>query len=386
MSRKFSIFSVLVILAMLLAACGGGTTPAANDTGADNMANDAANDSADTANNGGEVAEGGEAPQPAAQTGESILDRVKARGSVVCGARTDLLGFGYLDADGNNVGFDADLCRAVAAVVLGDANAVEFVPLSAADRGPALQTAEVDLLSRNVTWTGSRDVQWGNFTTIMFYDAQGFMVRTDSGITSLSQLDGATICVTSGTTTEQQLADYFRQNNLSFEAVIFEDTASVYGAYEEGRCDATTSDVSQLGAVRAGFADPAAHVILDEYISKEPLTPGVPHGDDAWFDVVRLTMNALILAEEYGVTSANVGDMMTSENINILRLLGQDGDWGYSDLGLAPDAFGVAIAAVGNYGEIYNRYMGPDGESFVLPRGLNDLYTNGGLLYGIPIK
>jgi general L-amino acid transport system substrate-binding protein len=383
MSKKFSIFALVVILAMLLAACGG-ATPAATNSG--DVADNGANDTANTGNNGGEVAEGGEAPPPAAQTGESILDRVLARGNVVCGVRTDLLGFGYLDADGNNVGFDIDLCRAVAAVLFNDPNAVEFVPLSAADRGPALQTAEVDLLSRNVTWTASRDVQWGNFTTIMFYDAQGFMVPVDSGITALSQLDGASICVTSGTTTEQQLADYFRQNGMTFEAVIFEDTASVYGAYEEGRCDATTSDLSQLGAVRAGFADPAAHVLLSETVSKEPLTPAVPHGDDAWFNVVRLTMNALIRAEELGITSANVDDMMSSDTIDILRLLGQDGDWGFTDLGLDAAAFGNAIRAVGNYGEIYDRYMGPDGDAFELPRGLNALWSDGGLIYGIPIK
>jgi len=291
-----------------------------------------------------------------------------------------------LDDAGKNYGFDIDICRAVAAAVLGDPNAIEVVPLTAADRGPALQTAEVDLLSRNVTWTASRDAQWGNFTYIMFYDGQGFMIRKDSGLTSTDEFDGATVCVTSGTTTEQNLADFFRQNGMAYEAVIFEETAAVYSAYEEGRCDITTSDKSQLASVRSGFADPDAHIILDITISKEPLTPGVPHGDDAWFDTVKLVLFALINAEELGVTQANVEEMKGSENINILRLLGQEGDWGYSDIGIEADALAKAIAAVGNYGEIYNRYMGPDGLSFTLPRGPNELWTNGGLIYAPPVK
>ncbi len=318
--------------------------------------------------------------------GTEILGRVKERGKVVCGGRTDLAGFGMLDDAGNNIGFDIDICRAVAAAVLGDPNAVEVVPVTAADRGPVLQTAEVDLLSRNVTWTASRDSQWGNFTYIMFYDGQGFMIRKDSGITSTDQFDGATVCVTSGTTTEQNLADFFRQNGMSYEAVIFEETAAVYGAYEEGRCDITTSDKSQLAAVRSGFADPDAHIILDITISKEPLTPAVPHGDDAWFDAVKMVLFALINAEELGVTQANVEAMKTSEDINVLRLLGQEGDWGYTDIGLEADALAKAIAAVGNYGEIYDRYMGPQGLAFTLPRGPNELWSNGGLIYAPPVK
>lgn len=315
-----------------------------------------------------------------------ILDRVKERGKVVCGARTDLLGFGYLDADGRNIGFDIDLCRAVAAAVFGDPEAVEIVPLTAADRGPAVQTAEVDMLSRNVTWTSSRDAQWGNFTYITFYDGQGFMVRADSGIEGIEDMDGSTVCVTSGTTTEKNLADVFRQNNMDYEAVIFEETASVYSAYDEGRCDVTTSDKSQLAAVREGLADPDAHVILPVTISKEPLTSAVPHGDDQWFDTVKLVLFGLINAEELGVTQANVEEMKAGDNINIRRLLGQEGDWGNSDLGLDVEALANAITAVGNYGEIYDRYMGPSGDAFTLPRDLNDLWTNGGLIYAPPVK
>ena len=351
MSKKlFLVFTLISMFALMLAACGG-------DSGE------------------GEALGRG-----------AILNRVKDAGKLVCGGRTDLLGFGYLDESGKNIGFDIDLCRAVAAAVLGDPNAVEVVPLTAADRGPALQTAEVDILSRNATWTSSRDAQWGNFTSVTFYDGQGFMVREDSGIKTIEDMSGATVCVTSGTTTEQNLADAFRQRNLDFDAKIFEETASVYSAYEEGQCDATTSDKSQLAAVRQGFSDPGAHVILPITISKEPLTPAVPHGDDQWFDIVKLVIYGLINAEELGITQANVDQMKSSDNINVRRLLGQEGDWGYSDLGLEAESLANAIKASGNYGEIYDRYMGPNGLAFSLPRDLNNLWSEGGLIYAPPIK
>jgi general L-amino acid transport system substrate-binding protein len=382
MSRKlFPILILLVVLAMLLVACGG-AEPATEEPVAEEPTAEEPATEEPVAEEPGET----EGPAPAQGERGEILNRVLERGKLACGARTDLAGFGYLDESGNNIGFDIDVCRAVAAAVLGDPNAVEIVPLTAADRGPALQTAEVDLLSRNVTWTSSRDAQWGNFTHVMFYDGQGFMIRKDSGITDTSEFDGATVCVTSGTTTEQNLADFFRQNGMEYEAVIFEETAAVYSAYEEGRCDITTSDKSQLAAVRSGFAEPDAHIILDITISKEPLTPAVPHGDDAWFDAVKLVLYALINAEELGVTQANVEEMKGSDNINVLRLLGQEGDWGYTDIGIDADALAKAIAAVGNYGEIYNRYMGPEGDAFTLPRGPNELWSNGGLIYAPPVK
>ena len=353
MSRKLLLFLVLFILAaLLLAACGGETDSGSTE----------------------EISRG------------AIYNRVKDRGKLVCGARTDLLGFGYLDPSGQNIGFDIDLCRAVAAAVLGDPEAIEIVPLTAADRGPALQTAEVDILSRNVTWTSSRDAQWGNFTIITFYDGQGFMVPVGSGISTIEDMNGATVCVTSGTTTEKNLADAFRQRNLEYEAVIFEETASVYSAYEEGRCDVTTSDKSQLAAVREGFANPDGHEILPITISKEPLTSAVPHGDDQWFDIVKLVVYGLINAEELGVTQINVETMKESENLDVRRLLGQEGDWGYTDLELDAEALANAITAVGNYGEIYDRYMGPNGMAFSLPRELNDLWSNGGLIYAPPVK
>jgi general L-amino acid transport system substrate-binding protein len=348
MSRKlFSVLAILMIASLVLTACG----------------------STDGASGGNE-----------------IMDRVQARGNVVCGIRTDLAGFGYLDDAGNNAGFDVDLCRAVAAAVFGDANKVEFVPLSASDRGPVLQTAEVDLLTRNVTWTSSRDAQWGNFTTIMFYDGQGFIVHADGGITSPSDLEGSTICVTSGTTTESNLASYMADNGWSYEAVIAEETSVVYSNYEEGRCDAATSDQSQLASVRSGFDDPSAHNLLDVTISKEPLTPAVPHGDDVWFDTVKTVMWSLINAELYGITQSNVGSMGDSDNANVRKMLGTEGNWGYEELGLTATALADAIAAVGNYGEVYDRYMGPNGVSFTLDRGLNEHWTNGGLIYAPPIK
>ena len=262
MRKLLALLTVLMVTSLLLAACGAPATeaPAPEEPAPAEPAEPAPEEPTEAP---GET----EGPAPAAQGG-GILEAIKARGKLVCGGRTDLAGFGMLDDAGNNIGFDIDVCRAIAAAVLGDPNAVEVVPLTAADRGPALQTAEVDILSRNATWTSSRDAQWGNFTTVMFYDGQGFMIRKDSGITSTDEFDGATVCVTSGTTTEQNLADFFRQNNMTYEAVIFEETAAVYSAYEEGRCDITTSDKSQLAAVRSGFAEPDAHIILDITISK----------------------------------------------------------------------------------------------------------------------
>jgi general L-amino acid transport system substrate-binding protein len=316
------------------------------------------------------------------------LAAIQSRGKVVCGVHTELLGFGYLDENGRNIGFDIDFCRAVAAAVLGDPEAIEAVPITAADRGPVLQTGEVDLVTRNMTWTSKRDAEWGNFTWITFYDGQGFLVRKDSGITSLEDMDGATVCVTTGTTTEKNLATAFGDAGLSYEAVTFEETSAVYGAYEEGRCDVATSDKSQLAAVRAGFQDPAAHEILPVTISKEPLTPAVPTGDDQWLDIVKTVIWGLINAEEYGITSANVEEMKASPNADVRAMLGVEGeaDWGYGALGLSSDSLAKAITAVGNYGEIYNRYFGLDGVAFTLDRGLNNLWTNGGLLYAPPIK
>jgi len=377
MSRKlFVVFSILVALSLLAVACGGEQPVTTVEVIKTVVV---------------EVPVEGEAPPPeiiqAAGYG-ATLQAVLARGKVVCGVHTELLGFGYLDENGRNIGFDIDFCRAVAAAVLGDPEAIEAVPITAADRGPVLQTGEVDLVTRNMTWTSKRDAEWGNFTSVTFYDGQGFLVRADSGITTLEEMDGATVCVTTGTTTERNLATAFGDAGLTYEAVTFEETSAVYGAYEEGRCDVATSDKSQLAAVRAGFENQDDHIILDITISKEPLTPAVPTGDAQWMDIVKTVIWGLINAEERGITSANVEEMKASDNADIRSMLGAEGeaDWGYTTLGLSPTALAQAIAAVGNYGEIYDRYFGPAGIAFTLDRGLNNLWTNGGLIYAPPIK
>lgn len=375
MRRIMALMGVLVSASIVLAACGG-AAPAPSGEPVTIQ---------ETVVVTVEVPVPGETVVTQPQGYGTILARVQERGRLVCGGRTDLLGFGYLDDNGNNVGFDIDLCRAVAAAVLGDPNAVEIVPLTAADRGPALQTGEVDLLSRNVTWNSKRDAEWGNFTVTMFYDGQTFIVRNDSGIETLEEMDGATVCVTTGTTTESNLVSAFADAGITFEAVTFEDTASVYSAYDEGRCDVATSDASQLAAIRVGLQDPAAHKLLDFTISKEYLTPAVPAGDDQWFDIVKTVMWSLIAAEEYGITSANVEEMKSDPNGDIRTLLGAEGDWGYTQLGVEPAALANAIGAVGNYGEIYDRYFGANGV-FQLDRGPNELGINGGWLVAPAIK
>lgn len=373
-SKLFVALSALVILGMLITGCAA--PAAAPAPAADQPAAEPAS-----------VEQPAAEEQPtAAPAAQKILDAVKARGKVVCGVHTSLPGFGYLDSEGKNQGFDIDLCRAVAAAVFADPSAAEFVPISAAERGPALQTREVDMVPRNMTQTSSREIQWGNFVQIMFYDGQGMMVRTDSGFTTLEDMDGATVCVTTGTTTEQNLADAFRERGLAFTAVTFEDTAAVYSAYENGRCDAATSDKSQLAAVRSGFASPDDHLIMEVTMSKEPLAPAVPAGDDQWADLVRTVMWVLINAEELGVTSQNVEEMKSSDNVVIKRMLGGEGSFGQEDLGLATDFAVNVLAAVGNYGEIYDRYMGPQGLSFTLERDLNALWTDGGLIYAPPLR
>jgi len=393
MSRKlFFVLSILIAISFLASACGAKSTPTTAP-----VTNGAVAPVVETVEVVRTVivtvpvtVEGTPPPpeilKPAGYG--DVLKAVKANGKVVCGVHTSLLGFGYLDENGRNVGFDIDFCRAVAAAVLGDPEAIEAVPITAADRGPVLQTGEVNMVTRNMTWTSKRDAEWGNFTWITFYDGQGFLVRKDSGIATLQDMDGATVCVTTGTTTEKNLATSFTDAGLTYEAVPFEDTPSVYSAYVEGRCDVATSDKSQLAAARAGFENPADHIILPVTISKEPLTPAVPHGDEQWFGIVKTVIWGLINAEEYEITSANVEQMKSSENSDIRAMLGVEGeaDWGYTALGLAPDALAKAISAVGNYGEIYDRYFGANGIAFQLDRGMNNLWTNGGVMYAPPIK
>ena len=318
--------------------------------------------------------------------GSPRIETVRSKGHVECATQTDLPGFGFIDGSGNTRGFDVDLCRAVAAAIFGDPGAVELLHIPYIDRGPLLQAAEIDLLSRTTTWTSTREAQWGDYTVVMFYDGQGFMVPKSTEIDSALELDGASVCVADGTTTMLNLADYFRENRLRLEMVGFEETSAVYQAYEEGQCDATTIDKSQLAAVRTGFADSDAHIILPETISKEPLAPMVPRGDARWTALVRMVFYVLINAEELGVTQENVEEMRNSDNIKVRRMLGTEGTFGQTELGLEPDFAVEVIKGVGNYGEIYDRYMGPAGESFTLPRGLNSLWTDGGLIYAPPLR
>ncbi len=314
------------------------------------------------------------------------LDDVRAKGFVQCGVSQGLPGFSNPDEQGNWTGIDVDVCRAVAAAIFGDSEAVKYSPLSAKERFTALQSGEIDVLSRNTTWTLVRDTALGlNFAGVNYYDGQGFMVRKDLGVTNALELDGASVCTNIGTTTELNLSDYFRANNMSFEPVVFEKADEVVAAYDSGRCDVYTTDQSGLAAQRIKLSDPDAHVILPEIISKEPLGPVVSHGDDRWLDVVKWTLYAMIEAEELGVTSANVDQMRdTTSNPGIKRLLGTEGDTGKS-LGLPGDWAYNIVKQVGNYGESYERYVGPN-TSLMLERGLNALWTDGGLQYPMPVR
>jgi general L-amino acid transport system substrate-binding protein len=341
-----------------------------------------------------EVAEATEVPAetteetaaPAAQDG-STLQIVQERGVLYCGGNAGVPGFGYLDPDTQEfAGFDIDFCRAVAAAVLGDATAVEVRQLTAQERFPVLQSGEIDVLSRNTTWTVSRDTSLGfNFVPTTFYDGQGLMVRKDSGVTSLEDLSGATICVQQGTTTEKNLSDVFRALGLEVEPVVLDGADNTRTAYDEGRCDGLTTDKSGLVSQQILLAAPEEHIILDETMSKEPLGPLVRHGDDQWFDIVKWVVFGTVAAEEYGITSENVEELAATTEDPVLRnLLGLEGDLGLG-LGLENDFMVKVIKQVGNYGEIYNRNLGPD-TPFDLPRGQNALYTDGGLMYAPPFR
>jgi general L-amino acid transport system substrate-binding protein len=317
----------------------------------------------------------------------ATLDDVKARGKLNCGVTTGLVGFAAPNANGEWEGFDVGVCRAVAAAVLGDPTAVEFVPTTGKTRFTALASGEIDLLARNTTWTFSRDVDLGfEFVGINYYDGQGFMVPKDLGVSSAKELDGATVCIQTGTTTELNLADFFRANNISYEPVPIETNAEAQPLYLEGACDVYTTDASGLAATRAAFENPGDHVILPEIISKEPLGPLVRHGDNQWGDIARWTLNALIAAEELGVTSANVAELAAApgNNPEINRLLGTEGTLG-AMLGLENDWAVKAIMAGGNYGELFEKNIG-ENTPIGLARGLNALWTEGGLLYTPPFR
>jgi len=315
------------------------------------------------------------------------LDDVKARGTLNCGVTTGLVGFAAPDANGEWNGFDVAVCRAVAAAVLGDATAVEFVPTTGKTRFTALASGEIDMLARNTTWTFSRDVDLKfTFVGVNYYDGQGFMVPKDLGVSSAKDLDGATVCIQTGTTTELNLADFFRANNISYQPVPIETNAEAQQQYLAGACDVYTTDASGLAATRATFEAPGDHVLLPEIISKEPLGPLVRHGDDEWADVVRWTLNALISAEELGVTSANVAELRASAggNPEVNRLLGTEDSLG-DMLGLDAAWAANAIAAGGNYGEIFESNIG-ESTPIGLARGLNAQWTEGGLIYSPPFR
>jgi general L-amino acid transport system substrate-binding protein len=333
----------------------------------------------------------GESEAPASEapsTGESRLVEVQARGTLICGVNGELPGFSFLDeSSAEYTGFDVDFCRAIAAAVLGDPEAVEYRNVGTDQRGPLLQSGDIDVLIRNTTWTVSRDTSWGLFGPTTFYDGQAIMVNsTLTDATEIDELAGATVCVQSGTTTELNLTDRLGD---SITPQVFPEIDPTYAAYEEGRCDAVTSDRSQLVARRTAFENPDDHLILEEVMSKEPLGPVAPLGDDVWFNVVKWTVYAVIEAEELGITQANVADMAeTSENPLVLRLLGQtvpDTDPFESGLGLEPEWVIDVISAVGNYSEIFERNLGPD-TPFELERGQNALWTDGGLLYAPPYR
>ena len=313
------------------------------------------------------------------------LKTVKDRGILNCGANGTLAGFGLPDAQGKWTGLDVDVCRAVAAAIFNDANKVKFVPLSAKDRFTALQSGEVDVLMRNTTWTSSRDSSLGlNFTGVDYYDGQGFMVRKTLKVNSALELNGASVCVQQGTTTELNLADFFRAHNMQLKSVTFATANEAIKAYDAGRCDAYTTDASGLYAERLRLANPDDHNILPEIISKEPLGPAVRHGDDQWFDIVKWTLFAMLNAEELGITQANVDDMVKSTNPDIKRFVGTEGNYG-EQLGLTKDWAVRIVKLVGNYGESFERNVG-SGSPLKIDRGLNKLWNKGGVQYAPPIR
>ena len=315
------------------------------------------------------------------------IDAIKARGQLICGVSTGLAGFSAADSQGNWAGIDVDVCKAISAAIFGDPGKVKYVPLSAQQRFTALQSGEVDILSRNTTWTLTRDASLGmNFTGVTYYDGQGFMVTTKSKVTSAKQLKGATVCVQSGTTTEKNLTDFSRSNNLNIKPVVFEKLEATNAAYFAGRCVAYTTDASGLASIRNKEAkDPAEHVILPELISKEPLGPSVRRGDDEFFAITKWVLFALIEAEEYGVTQANVDDLAKkTDNPAIGRLLGSTEDTGKL-MGLDKGWAASAVKAVGNYGEMFERNVGPK-SPLGLPRGVNNLWNKGGILYAPPVR
>ena len=385
MRRLLTLLSVLILSSLLLAACGGAAPEAPAETAAPVEPADTAAAPAEPATEAPGTTEG---PAPAAQEGGfgQTLETVQSRGNLICGVNSQVPGFGFVDSAGNFAGFDVDYCRALAAAIFGDATKVEFRPVTASERFTALQSGEIDILSRNTTWSLVRDTELGgNFVHTTFYDGQGMMVPVSTGFTTLEELDGGTICVQTGTTTELNLADVMAARGVTYTPAVFEDADSTFAAYAEGRCDAVTTDKSGLVSRRSVLPVPDDHVIMDVTMSKEPLGPMVRHGDDQWFDIAQWTVFVLFAGEEYGVDSTNVQDVKASTtNPEVARLLGNEGDLGLK-LGLDNEWAVNILEQVGNYEEVYNRNLGPDTPTYI-PRGLNTLYTEGGLLYAPPFR
>lgn len=372
--KRYTLFALFTLLALLLVACGGSETVEVTRIVEVEVTR--------------VVEAAGEAAAPVAVTfagGGDTLGEVQDRGVLNCGVHGQSPGFAFIEEDGTINGFDWDFCRAVAAATLGDSEAVEERPATSNERFPVLQSGEIDVLIRTTTWTISRDTALGtDFAPTTFYDGQGMMVRQDSGITDLSGLEGGTVCVSAGTTTEKNLADVFRSMDINYEAVVFDDRPAAFEAYDQGRCDGMTSDKSALIGGRTTMRNPEDHVILEATMSKEPLGPVVRHGDNNWFDIVKWTVNCTIQAEELGITSANVEEMLGSDDPVVLNLLGVEGDLGLA-MGLNNNFCFEVISQIGNYGEIYAHNLGPD-TPFNVPRGVNELWTNGGLLYSPPFR
>jgi general L-amino acid transport system substrate-binding protein len=331
----------------------------------------------------GAVALIGTAGVAGAQT--KTLDTVKSRGSLTCGVNIGLAGFSQPDDKGNWTGLDVDYCKAIAAAVLGDATKVKYVPTTAKERFTALQSGEIDVLIRNTTWTTARDSSLGLiFAGVNYYDGQGFMVKKALGVKTAKELNGATVCVQTGTTTELNLADYFKANKMTYKPVVFEKLDETVQAYLAGRCDVYTTDQSGLYSIRVQQPKPDDHVVLPEIISKEPLGPSVRQGDDQWLTVVKWVHYALINAEEAGITQANVGEMLNSTNPEVKRILGKDGELG-KGIGLGNDFVVNVVKAVGNYGELFERNVG-SGSRLNIARGLNNLWNKGGIQYAPPLR
>jgi general L-amino acid transport system substrate-binding protein len=320
----------------------------------------------------------------ATQSHAQTLKAVKDRGSLICGVSQGLPGFSNPDDRGNWTGFDVDFCRAVAAAVLNDATKVKFTPLSAKDRFEPLKSGDIDLLSRNTTWTLSRDVSYGNFAGVTYYDGQGFMVRKALRVNSALELNGASVCTQTGTTTELNLADYFRANKMKYEVLALATADETIKSYDAGRCDVFTTDVSQLYSEKLKLTNANDHIILSEVISKEPLGPAVRHGDDQWFDLIKWTHFAMINAEELGVSSKTIDEALKSDKPDVKRLVGTEGNMG-EQLGLTKDWAMRIVKLVGNYGEVFERNVG-SGSKLGITRGLNNLWTKGGIQYAPPIR